>query len=57
MLDAGLEQIELFELGRSKEKSDDCKLVTLGLIINENGFPSTASFLRGISSKGIRWRG
>ncbi len=33
--------------GRSKEKRNDCRLVTLGLIIDENGFPKTSKLMPG----------
>jgi transposase len=33
--------------GRSKEKRSDCPLVTLGLVINEQGFPIRSEFLPG----------
>ena len=33
--------------GRSKEKRSDCRLVTLGLIIDEHGFPKTSKLMPG----------
>lgn len=33
--------------GVSKEKRSDCSLITLGLVINEHGFPMRSSFLSG----------
>jgi len=35
------------KFGRSKEKRSDCKLLTLGLMIDENGFPKKTLFFDG----------
>lgn len=37
--------------GRSKEKRNDCPLVTMGLVMNEHGFLSKTSFLAGNASE------
>lgn len=38
---------EKAQFGRSKEKRTDCKLLTLGLVINEHGFAKRSEFLPG----------
>jgi len=35
------------KFGRSKEKRKDCRLLTLGFIIDENGFPKTCKVMEG----------
>ena len=37
--------------GRSKEKRSDCKLLTLGMIVDENGFPEKTLFFEGNKSE------
>lgn len=39
------------KFGRSKEKRSDCKLLTLGLIIDEHGFPEKTMFFEGNQSE------
>ena len=39
------------KFGRSKEKRYDCKLLTLGLIIDEHGFPEKTMFFEGSQSE------
>jgi len=41
------EQISLAKRGHSKEKRSDCPLVTLGLVLNEYGFPIKSKVLSG----------
>lgn len=33
--------------GRSKEKRSDCKIITIGMMIDENGFPECSRFFEG----------
>lgn len=37
--------------GRSKEKRSDCRLLTLGMIIDEQGFPKTCKIMEGNQSE------
>jgi len=39
------------KFGRSKEKRSDCKLVTLGLVIDSKGFPKTSQVFSGNQSE------
>ena len=42
---------KLAQFGRSKEKRSDCKLVSLGLVVNENGFPIYSQIYEGNKSE------
>ncbi len=42
---------DLSSSGRSKEKMSDCKLLTLGLMIDEDGFPEKTMFFSGNQSE------
>ena len=39
------------KFGRSKEKRSDCRLLTLGLVIDSNGFPKTSQVFSGNQSE------
>lgn len=39
------------KFGRSKEKRSDCRLLTLGLVIDSNGFPKTSQIFAGNQSE------
>lgn len=45
--EGGIRKSELKRRGRSKEKRSDAPLVTLGLILDENGFPKASKIFKG----------
>jgi hypothetical protein len=45
------ELVEVAQFGRSKEKRSDCPLVTLGLVLDGNGFPLSSQVFPGNASE------
>lgn len=39
------------QFGRSKEKRNDCRLITMGLVVDEQGFPKKSCFFAGNQSE------
>lgn len=50
-LEGTAEGIEKARFGRSKEKRSDCRLLTLGLVIDDQGFPKRSKVMEGSVSE------
>jgi transposase len=50
-LEGGAKRNSKAKFGRSKEKRSDCRLITMGLVIDEDGFPKQSRFFTGNQSE------